>query len=138
MNLSVSACKASHCRANEFERAIHGPKLEQFCSRSYGSAVDTLSIILETQSPAKTLKHYTRYHPEERWFYCHFVLEDAALDAPSKKASFQAMATTIFEALKKSLRKLKKEDFNAALFEAEFSAYLDQCISTLDTIETTA
>jgi hypothetical protein len=138
MNLSISACKAPHWRANAFESAIHGPKLTQFHSRSYGSAVDTFSIILETQTPTKTLRHYTRYHPEDRWFYCHFVLDDDALEAATDSAAFHAIASTILAALKKSLRKLKNKDFNAELFQSDLSAYFDQIISTNKTNATVA
>lgn len=97
-----------------------------------------LSIILETQVPKGTLKHYTRYHADNRWFYCHFVLENEALNLPSDKDAFQAIAATILGALKKSLRKLKKEDFNTALLEMDLTAYFDQCFSTLTTNKTSA
>jgi hypothetical protein len=134
MKASISACKAPHWRVKAFEAAIRGPGLRYFESRSYGKAVGMLSIILETQNPAKTLRHHTRYFPKDRWFYCHFILEDQAVEVDPDAAAFQAMASTIVEALTKSLRKIKKEDFDATSFVLDLAAYFDEVFAPDRTI----
>ena len=127
MKVSISSCKALEQDVIDFEKAIGGPKIEYFQSRDYGIGVEWVGIIFETQNPAKTLKHHSRYFPEEHLLYYHIVLADE-LELPDKRAAFKAMALTIQTVLRKSFKKVKALDFDSGLFEADLMAYIESRI----------
>ena len=76
MNVIISSCKAFHGCVIEFEKAVLGPKIKYFQSRTYGNSVESLTIIFELQNPKRTLRHHSRYFHEERQLYYHIVLAD--------------------------------------------------------------
>jgi hypothetical protein len=125
VNVTVSSCKALEQDVIDFEKAIGGPKIEYFCSRTYGGGVESVWIFFQTQNPAKTIKHYSRYFPEERQLYYHIVLADE-LELLDQKAAFKAIALTMQAVLKKSFKKVKGQDFNSSLFEADLMAYIGE------------
>jgi hypothetical protein len=127
MNLSISSQKACHWRTSAFEQAIHGPGIDVFRERSYGSAVQMVSFILETQNPQCTLRHHTRYFPDEHLLYHHIVLAEE-LERDDDKSVFEAIAATIQAVLRKSLRKVKNADFESSRFEADLMQCLHECI----------
>jgi len=120
MNVSISADKALHDLTLEFVEVISGPKIESFHSRNFGPAISTVSVMLELQNPEATLKHHTRFFPEQHWIYCHAVL-DVELDSEQPR---RAIATTIQSVLAKAFRKAKGVDFDSAAFLNELGEYL--------------
>ncbi len=84
-------------------------------------------IIFQTQNPAKTIKHYSRYFPEEHQLYYHIVLGDE-LELLDQKAAFKAIALTMQAVLKKSFKKVKGLDFNSGVFETDLMAYIGERI----------
>jgi len=127
MKLSISSDKAFHDNTIGFVRAIGGPKIEHFLSRSYGGPVDMAAIILEIQNPKRTLRHHTRFFEEQRCLYYHVVLANE-LELADKRSIFEAIATTIQSVLKKSFRKFKVEGFDCVAFEADLMAYIHENI----------
>jgi hypothetical protein len=127
MHVSISSDKACHWRTSEFEKVIHGPKIESFRERSYGDALQMVCVILETQNPQRTLRHHTRYFPEQHCLYCHVVLSEE-LEQEDERSVFEAIASTIQTVLRKLFRKAKGEDFDSSRFEADLMQYLDECI----------
>ena len=128
MNLSISSDKAFHDSTIAFVRAIGGPKIEHFLSRSYGSSVDMGAIILEIKNPKRTLRHHARFFEEQRCLYYHVVLADE-LELADKRRIFEAIATTLQSVLKKSFRKFKVEGFDCIAFEADLMAYIHESIA---------
>ena len=86
-----------------------------------------MAIIFELQNPRKTLKHHTRYFPEEQLLYYHIVLADE-LELPNKADVFKAIAITLQATLRKSFKKVKGQDFDSSLFEADLMAYIGERI----------
>jgi len=131
MNVTISSCKAFHGCVIEFEKAILGPKIEYFQSRSYGSSIESLMIVFELQNPKRTLRHHSRFFREERHLYYHIVLADE-LELESDLLRFRAIAVTMQAVLKKSFKKIKGEDFDSSLFETELMAYLAERIEAAE------
>jgi hypothetical protein len=127
VRVSISSDKAFHARTIAFERAIHGPKIDFFRDRCYGSAVDMVAIILELQTPNGTLNQHSRFFKEQQCLYCHAVVCDE-LELPDEQATFQAISATLESVLRKSFRKLKGEDFDCSSFERDLMAYLRESI----------
>jgi hypothetical protein len=125
VNVTISSCLAQD--VVDFQKAIEGPHIEYFRSRAYGGGVEAVWIIFELQNPAKTLKHYSRYFPEDRMLYYHIPLADE-LELLDQKAAFKAIAITLQAVLKKSFKKVKGQDFNSSLFEADLMAYIGERI----------
>jgi hypothetical protein len=120
MHVSISADKALHDLTLEFVKVIAGPKIESFRMQSFGPAISTVSVILELQNPEATLKHHTRFFPEQQWIYCHAVL-DAELDSEQPR---RAIAETVQMVLAKAFRKAKGADFDSSAFLNELDEYL--------------
>jgi hypothetical protein len=125
VNVTISSCLAQD--VIDFQKAIKGPKIEYFGSRTYGGGVESVWIIFELQNPAKTLKHYSRYFPEDRMLYYHIPLGDE-LELLDQKAAFKAIALTMQAVLKKSFKKVKGLDFDSGVFEADLMAYIGERI----------
>ena len=130
MNISISSDKALHDATHAFVRAIRGPKIERFLSRTYGTSVDMVAIILELQNPKRTLRHHTRFFKEQRCLYYHVVLSDE-LELGEERQMFEAIAATILAVLQKSYRKIAGEDFDGSTFQAELTAYFQDCITKI-------
>ena len=125
MNVSISADKALHDLTLRFIEVISGPKIESFRTQAFGAAVGTVSVILELQNPEATLKHHTRFFPEQRWIYCHAVL-DGELDSENP---LRAIADTIHAVLTRAFRKAKGADFDSSAFLNTLAAYLETKIA---------
>jgi hypothetical protein len=125
VNVTITSCLAQD--VVDFQKAIKGPHIEYFRTRTYGGGVEAVWIIFELQTPAKTLKHYSRYFPEDRMLYYHIPLADE-LELLDQKAAFKAIALTMQAVLKKSFKKVKGLDFNSGAFEADFMAYIGERI----------
>jgi hypothetical protein len=108
-----------------FEKAIEGPKIKFFESRSYGAGLDHLLVELSLRDEMAPKRNFTMYRSDPgRAQFC--LLLGPEIKAIKEVEAFHIIARQMFDGLERGFKTKKIPDFEYAAFLSDLKAYVSE------------